>query len=112
MWRRFERTGSRASGSGRHLGTIKLSGAVGKGISLVEDAVREAEGVKLAGLSSSDVTESYGVVTVGRVEESSLKQPVEILKQSREFIDMFFFKISQHRCWQRELDGLSSMVAC
>ena len=93
-------------------GHLKAIGAVGKGILLVEDAVREAEGVSLAGLTNDGVTESYGVVTVGRVEESSLKQPVEIAKAGKGFISTFFFQISQHRCWQRELDGLTDMVAC
>ena len=93
-------------------GHNKAIGAVGTGILLVEDAVREAEGVKLAGLSNSDVTESYGVVTVGKVDESSMEKPVEIVKQGKGFIDQFFFQISQHRCWQRELDGLSDMVSC
>jgi catalase len=93
-------------------GHSKAIGAVGKGIKLVEDAVHEAEGVRLAGLSNSDVTESYGVVTVGRVEDSGLKKPVEILKEGKGFIDQFFYQISQHRCWQRELDGLSGRVSC
>lgn len=94
-------------------GHNKAIGAVGKGIKLVEDAVREAEAVNLAAPVNSDVLESYGVVTVGRVDErSSLKQPVEVLKQAKGFIDTFFHQISQHRCWQRELDGLSDRVAC
>jgi catalase len=93
-------------------GHNKAIGAVGRGIKLVEDAVREAEGVTLASMATSDVTESYGVVTVGKVEESSMKKAVEILKQGKGFIDMFFYQVSQHRCWQRELDGLSDRVAC
>ena len=43
--------------------------------------------MKLAGLPNSDLPESYGVVTVGRVEESSMKKPVEILKHGKGFID-------------------------
>ncbi len=93
-------------------GHCKAIGAVGKGILLVEDAVKEAEGVGLANLSSSGVTESYGVVTVGTVEESSLKQPIEMVKAGKGFISTFFYQISQHRCWARELDGLTDMVAC
>lgn len=93
-------------------GHNKAIGAVGQGILLVQDAVKEAEGVSLASLEGSGVTESYGVVTVGKVEESALKKPVEMVKAGKGFISTFFFQISQHRCWQRELDGLTNMVAC
>lgn len=94
------------------LGHNKAIGAVGRGIKLMEDAVREAEDVTLASLSNSDVTESYGIITVRRVEESGMKKLVEILKEGKGFIDQFFCQISQHSCWQRELDKLSHRVAC
>jgi catalase len=71
----------------------------------------KAEGVQLASIINSDITESYGVVTLGKVAEGRLKKPVEVLKQGKGFIEKFFYQISLYRCYERELDGLSERVA-
>ena len=87
----------------------KAIGAVGKAVELVQDAIAETRGVKLAGVSNSSVTESYGVVTQGRVKPG-VGDVVE--KAAREFWQTFFAEIAKHRCWSRELDGLTDAVAC
>jgi len=89
-------------------GHNKAIGAIGKGIQLVEAATSEAQGITLASQTSDGVTESYGVVTMGRQPEDSAK----VEGATKEFVDTFFKQIAMHRCWQRELDGLSDMVAC
>ena len=61
--------------------------------------------------ASSEVTNSYGVVTLGNVQPESFKEGLKMAKGAKDFLDNYTFEISQHRNWQRELDGLSVMVA-
>ncbi|KAH9887453.1 catalase [Xylariomycetidae sp. FL2044] len=63
-------------------------------------------------LSSSDHTvDSYGVVTQAKISPDSLKSAVQIAKEGTGLLEKFFYEISQHRNWARELDGLSAQVA-
>jgi len=93
-------------------GHLKAIGAVGEGVQAVKAALSEAEGVELASTSSTELVESYGVVTVGAVEPSSFSDAVQIVKEGKGFVENFFFQISQHKNWKRELDGLADMVSC
>ena len=61
--------------------------------------------------TSSEVTNSYGVVTVGKVQPESFKEGLQMAKGAKDFLDNYTYEISQHKNWQRELDGLSVMVA-
>ena len=104
----------RANGLARHyvresFGHNKAVGGIGKGCLLVEDAISETKGVTIAKATNSAVTESYGVVTVGRVDPEDSARTDKALD---EFTNTFFQQVSKHRCWARELDGLSAMVAC
>lgn len=88
-------------------GHCKAIGATGEAVELVRYACAVDE-MKFAAQDSTDVVDSYGVVTsnsAGKLE--SLK----IMKGSESFVGLFAWNISQHRNWQRELDGLTSLVA-
>jgi catalase len=96
-------------------GHNKVIGAIGRGVELVEDAVKEATGVKLAGVNSTasdesdkGIVESYGVVTMGEVKEGVIGVETAL----KGFFDTFVEQVGMHRNWARELDGLSEMVAC
>ena len=93
-------------------GHLKAIGAIGEGIELVKAALIETEGVSIASASEAGVQESYGVVTCGAPKVESLKEAVNIARDGKNFIDQFFYQISCHRNWQRELDGLADMVSC
>jgi hypothetical protein len=56
MRRRFERTALAQYWVREAFGHNKAIGAVSTGILLIDNAVHEAQGVKLAGLSNSDAT--------------------------------------------------------
>jgi catalase len=61
--------------------------------------------------TDNSVIESYGVVTMGKVTPDGLKEAAGIVKNAPTFIGKFMYGISQHRVWDREIDGLNTMVA-
>ncbi|KAI9044243.1 catalase-domain-containing protein [Aspergillus affinis] len=67
------------------------------------DAVKHAS-------SASQTVESYGVVTGQGNPAELLKSSSTIGPDSQGFVDRFIWQISQHRNWQRELDGLIDEV--
>jgi catalase len=89
-------------------GHLKAIGATGDGVELVKDACNV---IQITLSATSKVVESYGVVTVQEPEEAGLKSIAKMAKGAVGFVDAFGFAISQHRNWDRELDGLSAMVA-
>lgn len=89
-------------------GHNKAIAAAGAGVKFVEAAIHEAEGYKVADLGSSEVTEWYGVVTAGQPQVS---ESVKIAEEGKGFMEQFFYAVSQHRCWERELDGYADMVS-
>ncbi|ORY68472.1 catalase-like domain-containing protein [Pseudomassariella vexata] len=89
-------------------GHLKPIGGTGEAVELFKLAFA------LPGISISQDTsavESYGVVTQNKVDSSGFSEMVQIAKEGANFLEKFWFQISQHRCWARELDGLSSQVA-
>lgn len=60
---------------------------------------------------SHDVVDSYGVVTAGVAKLESFKETINMAKGAKDFIDIYTFNISQHRNFDREMNGMSSMVA-
>ncbi|KAF5005988.1 hypothetical protein FDECE_7614 [Fusarium decemcellulare] len=90
-------------------GHLKAIGGTGEAVQLIEKAIQLPE-VSLSA-TDSDVVESYGVVTLKNAHPESLKEIVNVAKNAKGFLEKFVYTISQHRCWQRELDGLSTMVA-
>lgn len=91
-------------------GHLKAIGATGEAVDLVKMAC-DIEGMKFSAAGSSDVVDSYGVVTAGAAKPNSFKEAINMVKEAKDFIDVYTFNISQHRNFDRELDGLSAMVA-
>ncbi|EPS42548.1 hypothetical protein H072_3470 [Dactylellina haptotyla CBS 200.50] len=90
-------------------GHLKPIGAVGASIQLIKKAI-QLPVVNIADESSNQAVDSYGVVTVGGLE-GGVKEIVEIMKGASDFIGAFAYRISTHRCWERELEGLADQVA-
>lgn len=89
-------------------GHLKAVGGTGEAVELLQMAF-QLPGVQVSG--GSETVESYGVVTLGSVSPDSFSETITMAKEAKNFVDTFFFGISQHRNWDRELDGLSSQVA-
>lgn len=89
-------------------GHLKPIAATGEAVDFVEKAVALNQ-VKLS--SSHEATESYGVVTLKDVKPESLGDVINVAKEGKGFLEKFIYAVSQHRCWERELDGLAMMVA-
>ncbi|KAL5088524.1 catalase A [Trichoderma cf. simile WF8] len=89
-------------------GHLKAIGATGEGVLLVEKALQLPTVVTS---SDNEAVESYGVVTLKSVHPERLGELVSAAKNAKGFLDKFVYAISVHRCWERETDGLSTMVA-
>jgi catalase len=93
-------------------GHLKAIAASAEGIQLVHAALTEVQDVKLATEGSEGVTNWYGVVTSNKSETaSSVKNGVKIVSDSQDFTGTFFWEISQHRNFARELDGYAEQVS-
>ncbi|KAL7930310.1 catalase-like domain-containing protein [Trichoderma chlorosporum] len=90
-------------------GHLKPIGATGEAVLLVEKALQMPEQVSTS--SNHDAVESYGVVTLRHVQPERLGEVFSAAKGATNFLDKFAYAISTHRCWDRELHGLNSMVA-
>jgi catalase len=89
-------------------GHLKAIGATGEAVAFVKDACA-LPGVSFS--ESHDVVDSYGVVTASQTKPESFKEAIQMVKGAKEFIDAYTFAISQHRNFDRELDGFAEMVA-
>jgi len=90
----------------------KAVGATGEGVDLVNTAIGSLREIKLAAKGEEGVTESYGVVTAGKKSDASgIKEMVKMIKETKDFAGAFFYAISCHRHFEREMKGLSNMVA-
>ncbi|KAL4939676.1 hypothetical protein BDV06DRAFT_198365 [Aspergillus oleicola] len=93
-------------------GHLKALAATGEGAQLVKEVLGNVIGVEVAGADAKEPVEWYGVVTArGPESAESLSEGWKILKDAPDFVSKFFYQISQHRNWKRELDGLASTVA-
>lgn len=89
---------------------MKAIGAVGDGVKLVERAIREADGYKLAS-ESEPLVNWYGVVTAAKPDSAaSPKGAIEMAKDAKDFFGNYFHEISMHKNWDRELDGIAGLV--
>ena len=91
-------------------GHLKAIGATGEGVKLVKMACG-IEGMSFSAADSAEVVESYGVVTAGAVKPESFNEKIKLVKGAKDFIDVYTYNISMHRNFDREMDGLSAMVA-
>lgn len=54
----------------------------------------------------------YGIVTASKFEApSSLSEGLKLVRNASDFGQAFAYEISKHKCYDRELAGLSSQVA-
>ncbi|KXN82631.1 Catalase A [Leucoagaricus sp. SymC.cos] len=91
-------------------GHCKAIGAIGDGALFVKHAI----GVSQVDFDcdSDNVVSSYGVVTTGKYTASTAVIEIATIgPNSKGFASKLAYEISQHRCWQRELDGLTQQVA-
>ena len=62
-------------------------------------------------LNSDDVVATLGVVTVGKISTSSiLADTLRIGQDKKGFISHFAYEVSKHRCYERELRGLTKRI--
>ena len=93
-------------------GHLKTIGATGEAAELVKEVLGSAVNVEVASADSKAPVEWYGVVTAsGPQKPESFSEGVKIVEDAGDFVGKFFYQISQHRHWQRELDGLAASVA-
>ncbi|KAA8910803.1 catalase-like domain-containing protein [Sphaerosporella brunnea] len=91
-------------------GHLKTIGALGDAVAFLQEAVM-LPGVDLAiDRSSSEVVSSYGVVT-GWKANVGLLRSLKIEPSKTAFSSAFSYEISKHRCFERELDGLTKKIA-
>ena len=92
-------------------GHLKAIGATGEAVSLVRDAC-QLPGMRFAESSTDGLVDSYGVVTAGgKMEPGSIKEALQIMRDARDFVGAYAYNISCHKHFDREMDGLSEMVA-
>ncbi|KAL1733019.1 catalase-like domain-containing protein [Schizophyllum commune] len=92
-------------------GHLKAIGAIGEGVAVLQRAL-ELKELQFSSGDSTDVTNSYGVVTTGKYTASSLiSDALKIGPGEKGIVANFAYEVSQHRNWKRELDGLASKVA-
>jgi catalase len=89
-------------------GHLKAIGATGEAVDFVRKAV-ELPGMEFS--TTGDVVESYGVVTASKVEPDGFVEAVKMVKGAGDFASAYAFAISQHKNFDREMAGLSAMVA-
>lgn len=87
---------------------LKAIGAVGEAVDLVRDAT-ELEGMQFS--TSAAVTDSYGVVTAAKVQPESFTEAVKMAKGAADFLGSYFYAISMHKNFEREIQGFPLMVA-
>lgn len=91
-------------------GHCKAIGAIGDGATFVKQAIG-LSGVGF-GEDGDRVVTSYGVVTTGKYTASSAVIDIaNIGPNSKGFAASLAYEISKHRCWERELDGLTQQIA-
>jgi catalase len=81
------------------------------GASVVQQALGLPEMKFAHSPDSDDIVTSYGVVTTGKYDVKTAASDALHISADQGFVSRFAYEISQHRCWQRELDGLCDRVA-
>ncbi|KAI0080000.1 catalase [Panus rudis PR-1116 ss-1] len=93
-------------------GHLKAIGAIGEGVAFLREAVQLPGIAYNTNLNSDDVTNSYGVVTVGKVDAATLAADAfKIAQGEKGFVSNFAYEVSKHRNYEREMDGLTTKVA-
>lgn len=87
---------------------LKAIGAVDEAVDLVRDAT-ELKGMEFS--TSDAVTDSYGIVTAAKAKPETLTEAVKMVKGAADFMGSYFYAISMHKNFERELQGFPLMVA-
>lgn len=62
--------------------------------------------------NSDSVVSSFGVVTVGKLGPANIVGDVlKFGQDDKGFVSTFAYEVSKHRCYDRELKGLTKKVA-
>ncbi|KZV92863.1 catalase [Exidia glandulosa HHB12029] len=92
-------------------GHAKAIGAIGEGVAFVREALG-VPGLQYASPSAPDeVVVSYGIVTARAYTTTWAAADIGIGPEKKGFFSKFAFELSKHRCFERELDGLTGKVA-
>ncbi|KAF8559350.1 catalase-domain-containing protein [Imleria badia] len=94
-------------------GHCKSIAAVGEAVEFLRNVV-QLPGVSLfvPGGRDNAVVSSYGVVSTGRYSAPSMMADLPKFEaNSQDFVSNFAYQISQHRCYEREMEGLTKTVA-
>ncbi|KAJ5244981.1 hypothetical protein N7489_005077 [Penicillium chrysogenum] len=91
-------------------GHLKALGATGEACDFIEQVLDKTLDVRLAPPTSAEAVEWCGVVTAAATKPESFKKGFQISKAAKDSISQFFYQVSLHRNYQRELDGLSSAL--
>lgn len=89
-------------------GHLKTVAATGEAVDLLSTAFA-LPGVQLS--ADGQAVESYGVITLRHAKPEAWGEVIDVAKNAKGFVETFVRNVSNHRCWQRELDGLSAQVA-
>ena len=82
------------------------------GVGVVQAALDNLPQLNFSTLTSSEVVTTYGVVTIGQYDSASVvKDTLTIAPGSTGFVSNFAHQLSKHRCYERELGGLTELVA-
>jgi len=87
-------------------GHCKAIGAVGNAANVARTAIGLPK-IEIAE-GRNEVKDCYGVVTATSIPTG--KQNISIKQNAKDFLGLYAFGISQHRNFQREMDGLTDMV--
>ncbi|KAI5309584.1 hypothetical protein KEM55_002894, partial [Ascosphaera atra] len=91
-------------------GHLKAVGATGEGIDFVQHCIGGIDGIEFATDKKSPV-ETYGVVTATKLDKQQEFSEASLSPDAKDFVGVFLYQVSQHRNWQRELDGLADKAA-
>ncbi|KAJ7654076.1 hypothetical protein DFH06DRAFT_1330174 [Mycena polygramma] len=95
-------------------GHCKAIAGLGQGLNTIQHALAHCVPELVFGRFDSDeVVTSYGVITSGKYSlASGAADVLDIVSgDDKGFVSNFAFVISQHRCFEREMAGLTSKVA-
>ncbi|PGH12763.1 catalase A [Polytolypa hystricis UAMH7299] len=93
-------------------GHLKPLGAIGEAVNLVAQALSNLPSLELSSTSSTHVVDAYGVVTAGQFHQPhSLTEGVHMVKDAKDFLGKFYYRVGNHRSYDREMSGMPQMVA-
>jgi len=91
-------------------GHCKAIGAVGEGATVVREAINLPSVRTTTGDDGDKVFSSYGVVTASKWGATDAAGEALKIGSGSGFASQFAHEISKHRCFDRELDGLTAMI--